>query len=69
VAGEVRNEIAMRKKKIKNLLDMKKTLRINGKKKTMIRALVNAETKTHINKSIEVNVELTMDENINEYEC
>jgi hypothetical protein len=41
-----------------NLLNMKKIMKMNGKKKTKIRVLVNVETKMNMKKTIEANVKL-----------
>jgi hypothetical protein len=58
----------MNGKKIKNLLNMKKTIKMNGKKKNM-KVAVNVVTKTDMNKSIEANTKLNMNTQMNMKMC
>jgi hypothetical protein len=49
------------KSKIANLLDMKKTMKANGKdKKANMKVLVNVERKMNMKTSIEANTKLNM---------
>jgi hypothetical protein len=62
----------MNRKKIKNILRMKKTMKMNRKKKTMMKALIKVETKMNMKKSIETNpmlnmkISMNVNENMNE---
>jgi hypothetical protein len=61
-------------KTIMNLLDLKNTRKMNGKKERLIKALIKVATKMTVKKSIEANpmlntkISMNMKENGNEYE-
>jgi hypothetical protein len=69
-----KSKMNMNRKKINNLLKIKKTMKTTGKEKTMMKTLINVETKMNMKKSIETNPMLNMkrstnvNENINELE-
>jgi hypothetical protein len=61
-------------KNMMNLLNLKNTMKMNGKKKTMMKALIKVETKMSMKKGIEANpmlnmkLSMNMKENMNEHE-
>jgi hypothetical protein len=50
-----RENMNMTRNKIMNLLNMKNTMKRNGKMKMKMKALVNGKTKMNMTKNIEVN--------------